>query len=132
MAPPRAKYKFTMRACENCMTADAILRKINPPRKERCRRQYQHWVGETPCRMARLKERTSGLRALRRKEKMKKLKWVAGLALAAMMAAVPVLAQEAAKKEPPKPAPSPSQAVLEQWNDIGRELIIIAEDCAED
>jgi len=48
------------------------------------------------------------------------------------MAAMPVLAQQAAKKEPPKPAPSPSQAVLEQWNDIGRKLIIIAEDLPED
>src|SRR5713226_7035671 len=59
---------------------------------------------------------------------MKKLKWVAGLALAMGLAVLPVLAQEAAKKEPPKPAPSPSQAVLEQWNDIGRKLNIMAED----
>ena len=43
-----------------------------------------------------------------------------------------VVAQDAAKKEPPKPAPSPSQAVLEQWNDIGRKLILIAEDLPED
>ena len=63
---------------------------------------------------------------------MKKLKWVAGLALATGLAVLPVLAQEAAKKEPPKPAPSPSQAVLEQWNDIGRKLITIAEDFPED
>lgn len=43
------------------------------------------------------------------------------------------LAQEAAKKtEAPKPAPSSSQAVLEQWNDIGRKLIAIAEDLPED
>jgi len=63
---------------------------------------------------------------------MKKLKWVAGLALAMGMAVLPAVAQEAAKKEPPKPAPSPSQAVLEQWNDIGRKLIMIAEDLPED
>ena len=63
---------------------------------------------------------------------MKKLKWVAGLALATGLAVMPALAQEAAKKEPPKPAPSPSQAVLEQWNEIGRKLIIIAEDLPED
>src|SRR5260370_31607447 len=105
---------------------------MNPPRKAGCRRQYQHWVGETPCRMARLKERTSGLRALRRKEKMKKLKWVAGLALATGLVAMPALAQEAAKKEPPKPAPSPSQAGLDQRTDIGRELFIIAEELPED
>ena len=45
---------------------------------------------------------------------------------------MPAMAQDAAKKAPPKPAPSPSQAVLEQWNDIGRKLIIIAEDLPED
>jgi uncharacterized damage-inducible protein DinB len=63
---------------------------------------------------------------------MKKLKWVAGLALAMGLAVLPVVAQQAAKKEPPKPAPSPSQAVLEQWNEIGRKLIMIAEDLPED
>jgi uncharacterized damage-inducible protein DinB len=31
-----------------------------------------------------------------------------------------------------KPAPSPSQAVLESWNDIGRKLIAMAEDFPED
>ena len=63
---------------------------------------------------------------------MKKLKWVAGLAVAMGLAVLPALAQDAAKKEPPKPAPSPSQAVLEQWNEIGRKLITIAEDLPED
>src|SRR2546430_5658746 len=63
---------------------------------------------------------------------MKKLKGVAGLALAMGLAVLPALAQDAAKKAPPKPAPSPSQAVLEQWNEIGRKLITIAEDLPED
>src|SRR5207302_5931327 len=63
---------------------------------------------------------------------MKILKWVAGLALAMGLGVMPVLAQDAAKKEPPKPAPSPSQAVLEQWNEIGRKLVTIAEDLPED
>src|SRR5437899_12951340 len=57
------------------------------------------------------------------------------LAAAALVAVVagPSLAQEAAKKaEAPKAAPSPSQAVLEQWNEIGRKLITIAEDLPED
>jgi len=53
--------------------------------------------------------------------------------LVVAMAVLPALAQDAAKKkEPPKPAPSPSQAVLEQWNEIGRKLIAIAEDLPED
>ena len=51
--------------------------------------------------------------------------------LALLCGALPVLAQEA-KKEPPKPAPSPSEAVLEQWNEIGRKLIAMAEDFPED
>jgi len=64
---------------------------------------------------------------------MKKWNVVAGLVLAAGMAVLPVLAQDAAKKsEPPKPAPGPSEALLEQWNDIGRKLVAIAEDLPED
>src|SRR5437667_11804823 len=63
---------------------------------------------------------------------MKKLKWVAGLALAMGLAVLQTLAQDATKKAPPKPAPSPSHAVLEQWNEIGRKLITIAEDLPED
>jgi hypothetical protein len=61
-------------------------------------------------------------------------KWnrLAGLVLGMGLTMMPVMAQEAAKKEPPKPAPSPSQAVLEQWNEIGRKLIVIAEDLPED
>src|SRR6266404_4455179 len=42
-------------------------------------------------------------------------------------------AQDAAKKETAvKPAASPSQAVLEAWNDIGRKLTAMAEDFPED
>jgi uncharacterized damage-inducible protein DinB len=57
---------------------------------------------------------------------------LAGLALGMALGAVPLMAQEAAKKEPPKPAPGPSEAVLEQWNDIGKKLVAIAEDLPED
>jgi uncharacterized damage-inducible protein DinB len=42
-------------------------------------------------------------------------------------------AQDAAKKDTAvKPAASPSQAVLETWNDIGRKLTAMAEDFPED
>jgi DinB family protein len=61
----------------------------------------------------------------------KRMKLLAGV-LGLGMAAMPMLAQEAAKKAAPKPAPSPSEAVLEQWNDIGRKLIVIAADLPED
>ncbi len=36
------------------------------------------------------------------------------------------------KGDPPKAAPSESQIVLAQWNDIGRKLIAMAEDFPED
>jgi hypothetical protein len=82
--------------------------------------------------MARLIKIASRSGTKLRRETM--MKWIrlASFALAMGLAVMPVLAQEAAKKEPPKPAPSPSQAVLEQWNDIGRKLIAMAEDFPED
>jgi uncharacterized damage-inducible protein DinB len=59
--------------------------------------------------------------------------------LAATVLTVPTRAQDAASKEAAKkdaaavkPAPSPSQAVLEAWNDVGRKLIAMAEDFPED
>src|SRR6266576_2218222 len=63
---------------------------------------------------------------------MKMLKWGAELALAVVLAALPILEKDAAKKEPPKPPKSPSEEVLEQWNEIGRKLVAIAEDLPED
>ena len=64
---------------------------------------------------------------------MKKRWWMAGIAMAAAFMTLPALAQQdAAKKEPLKPAPSPSKAVLDSWNDVGRKLIAIAEDLPED
>ena len=64
---------------------------------------------------------------------MNQLKFLAGLCLTAFLAAAPAFAQTDAKpKEPPKPALGPSAAVHEQWNDIGRKIIAIAEDLPED
>jgi len=63
---------------------------------------------------------------------MTKWKMLAGMLLAAGLVTGAAHAQDAAKKAPPKPAPSPSEAVLESWNDIGRKLIAIAEDLPED
>jgi len=63
---------------------------------------------------------------------MKSWMRLCGVVLAAGMTVLPVMAQEAAKKEPPKPPLSPSAEVLEQWNEIGRKLIAIAEDLPED
>jgi hypothetical protein len=63
---------------------------------------------------------------------MRKLLSGLGVVLGMMLSVAPVMAQDAAAKKQPKPAPSPSQAVLEQWNDIGRKVIAIAEDLPED
>ena len=62
-----------------------------------------------------------------------KISSVAVLALCMGLMAVPAMAQDAAKKDAaPKPAVGLAQAVLEQWNDIGRKLIAMAEDFPED
>ena len=51
----------------------------------------------------------------------------------AMIAAIPATAQDAPKKDAaPKAAKGLSQSVLEQWNDVGRKLIAMAEDFPED
>jgi len=54
-------------------------------------------------------------------------------ALLAATLALPAHAQDAMKKDAAvKPAPSPSKAVLDSWNDVGRKLIAMAEDFPED
>jgi hypothetical protein len=58
---------------------------------------------------------------------------ISALALVGSLLATSAIAQEATKNaEPLKPAPSPSQAILAQWNEIGRKLVAIAEDLPED
>jgi uncharacterized damage-inducible protein DinB len=64
---------------------------------------------------------------------MKKLFSVAVLFFLATVLPAGLQAQDAAKKDVGvKPAASPSQAVLEQWNDVARKLIAMAEDFPED
>jgi len=54
-------------------------------------------------------------------------------ALVATALSLPVHAQDAMKKDAAvKPALSPSQAVLESWNDVARKLTAMAEDFPED
>ncbi|HMK23137.1 MAG TPA: DinB family protein [Terriglobales bacterium] len=61
---------------------------------------------------------------------MSKQVWTLALLVAA---AIAVRAQDAPKKDaPPKPAASPSQAVLDSWNDVARKLTTMAEDFPED
>ncbi len=60
---------------------------------------------------------------------MKKLSLIALVMFAFAMPGIPVHAQAGAKKAAAaKPAPSVSQAVLQNWNEIGRKLIAMAED----
>ena len=64
---------------------------------------------------------------------MKNLCQLLVLTLAAAVLSLPAHAQDAPKKDaPPKPAVSPSQALLDTWNDVGRKLIAMAEDFPED
>ncbi len=54
---------------------------------------------------------------------------IVGVVFAALMVAALAVAQEAPKKDAaPKPAVGPSQALLDNWNDVGRKLIAMAED----
>jgi uncharacterized damage-inducible protein DinB len=55
------------------------------------------------------------------------------VALTLMMIGAHASAQDTMKKQtPPKPAVSPTQALLDSWNDIGRKLIAMADDFPED
>lgn len=64
---------------------------------------------------------------------MMQVPFVAVAILAAATLALPARAQDAGKKDTAvKPAPSPSKAVLDAWNDVGRKLSAMAEDFPED
>ena len=45
---------------------------------------------------------------------------------------IPIASPQAAPKAAPKPADSPSKVLLDNWNEIGRKLIAMAEDFPED
>lgn len=62
---------------------------------------------------------------------MKNALAVSALVIVAVLLALPAHAQEKAKKVA-KPPVSTQQAVVDQWNDIGRKLIAMAEDFPED
>jgi DinB superfamily len=63
---------------------------------------------------------------------MSKSPFLAAALFAVAFLTFPAHAQDAKKEAAVKPADSPSQAVLAQWNDIGRKLIAMAEDFPED
>jgi len=65
--------------------------------------------------------------------KFKSIRTFAVAIFAATILVAPARSQDMQKKDAaPKPVPSASEAVLEQWNDIGRKLIAMAEDFPED
>ena len=60
-------------------------------------------------------------------------KGIVSVVLAVGILAVLAAAQDMKKRDaPPKPAVGPSQALLDNWNDVGRKLIAMAEDFPED
>jgi uncharacterized damage-inducible protein DinB len=64
---------------------------------------------------------------------VKMKKQIVGMVLVVLILAALTGAQEAAKKDAaPKPAVGPSQALLDNWNDVARKLIAMAEDFPED
>ncbi len=65
--------------------------------------------------------------------KMNSMRLLGLMIVAAGLLVTPAHAQDMAKQgAAPKPAPSASEAVLEQWNDVGRKLIEMAEDFPDD
>ena len=65
--------------------------------------------------------------------KLKSIRALAVAIFAATIVVAPARSQDMQKKDAtPKPVPSASEAVLEQWNDIGRKLIDMAEDFPAD
>jgi uncharacterized damage-inducible protein DinB len=67
------------------------------------------------------------------KNSMKKSGLFAALICVATLLLTPAHAQEMAKQPAaPKPAVGPAEEVLQQWNDIGRKLIAMAEDFPDD
>jgi uncharacterized damage-inducible protein DinB len=63
---------------------------------------------------------------------MNRIALFAAVLLAACCTALPARAQDMGAKKEPKPALSSSAALLEEWNDLGRRIIAIAEDMPED
>jgi|SRR5580658_1970088 uncharacterized damage-inducible protein DinB len=60
-------------------------------------------------------------------------KRIVGVGFVLVMVTALASAQDATnKKAAPKPAVGPSQVLLENWNDVGRKLIAMAEDFPED
>ena len=58
---------------------------------------------------------------------------IVSVVLAVGMMAALATAQDTMKKDAaPKPAAGPSQVLLENWNDVGRKLVAMAEDFPED
>jgi hephaestin len=64
---------------------------------------------------------------------MMKTRWFAAVVFAASVLVTPAHTQETPKKVAAlKPAPGPAEALLANWNEIGRKLIAMAEDFPED
>lgn len=63
---------------------------------------------------------------------MKKVRLLGSMFLVLFILVTALQAQQPPAQPAPKPVASPSQAVLEQWNEIGRKIIAMAEDFPEE
>ena len=59
-------------------------------------------------------------------------KTLVAVVLALVVNTLPAHTQDQVKNQAPKPPASPSQVLLDNWNDIGRKLTAMAEDFPED
>jgi hypothetical protein len=84
------------------------------------------------CALQALEKAISGFIDDQGEKEMKKVIATAGLTLAVLLGASFLVASTASVTTAASPAPSPSQVVLSQWNEIGRKLVAMAEDFPED
>jgi len=63
---------------------------------------------------------------------MKKSAILVGVLFSAALLGAPAQSQDAAKRAAPAAAPATAEALLKQWNNIGRKLIAMAEDFPSD
>jgi uncharacterized damage-inducible protein DinB len=63
---------------------------------------------------------------------MRRVAWLAALVVIAGLGVQSATGQDAEKKKGPPKQLGVSQAILDQWNDVGRKLIAMAEDFPED
>src|ERR1700720_4131546 len=126
-------------ASVNSVPSGPFISKMNPngrgPRLKSRGSLSRCWCVRTVQVCARLPKKVC--RTSLKEREMRKVLSIAALVLVAglgvsLMSARGAAPANGASNDAPKAAPSPSAAVLAQWNDIGRKLIAMAEDFPDD